>query len=216
VTEEIARRWHNDVPWWYNERANLSVFAGGVWRSGGHAFEEFSDKKRKMGMTTGRLHGSYAGRVDMYFETRYGEEYYLEGKACESGAARAGHDPRPRIKSLLDWACDDVRKFHPHGCRRLGVVFVKPYIRRQLVVDLNKQISDWLWWFEEDFNCDAWHGLFLCHLSMEKMPDGGVLVLLLSSKKSKGSSKQSTNQNPNGIPSFSPGLRIYPGSPAFV
>jgi hypothetical protein len=24
-----------------------------------------------------------------------------------------------------------------------------------LVVDLNKQISDWLWWFEEDFNCDA-------------------------------------------------------------
>jgi hypothetical protein len=154
VTKELAKSWKNDVPWWYNERANLSVFAGGVWRSGGHAFEEFSGTKRKLRKLSGRLHGSYSGRVDMFFETRYGDEFYLEAKACEAGAALAGHDPVLRIKQLLKSACDDVRKIHPHGYRRLGVVFVSPYIRQHSQRNLQKQISDWLWRFEK-FECDA-------------------------------------------------------------
>jgi hypothetical protein len=102
VNEEFARRGQrfNDVPWWYNERANVSVFAGAVWRNRGRAFEEFSATKRKIGTTTGRLHGSVPGRVDMYFETRDGNEYNLEAKSWVAGAAKAGLDPRPRIKEV--------------------------------------------------------------------------------------------------------------------
>jgi hypothetical protein len=39
----IVRDWKDlpDVPWWYNERASLSVLAGSVWKqSGGIALEE--------------------------------------------------------------------------------------------------------------------------------------------------------------------------------
>ena len=46
----LGRQWSNsigDLPWWYNERALLSLFAGAVWRTGGYAFEEFSDLKHK-------------------------------------------------------------------------------------------------------------------------------------------------------------------------
>ena len=156
VTKELALKWRssNDVPWWYNERASLSVFAGGVWRSGGRAFEEFSEKKRKIGKTTGRLHGSYSGRVDLYFETRYGEEFYMESKACISGVKNAGSDPKPSIKRALSKACHDVKKFHPRGCWRLGIVFVQPYIKRRSVVNIQKQISNWLWRID-DIDCDA-------------------------------------------------------------
>ena len=165
VTNELVRKWrsssngHGDVPWWYNERANLSVFAGGVWRSGGRAFEEFSFKKRKIRKTTGHLHGSYHGRVDLYFETRHGEEFYLESKACDSGAQRPGHDPKPSIEGWLDEACLDVKKFKPYCSRRLGVVFVKPYIRSRGVDDLEKQMSDWLYQIDE-IDCDAMAWVF--------------------------------------------------------
>jgi len=173
------------VPWWYNERANLSVLAGGIWRSGGHAFEEFSGDKRKVRKLTRHLYGSYPGRVDMYFETRYGEAYYLEAKACEAGAAKAGHDSPLRIKKLLKSACDDVRKIHPHGCRRLGIVFVSPYIRRRSQTDLRKQISDWLWKFE-DFDCDAMAWAFPSSLKYGKYRRGnspGVVAFIKEVKR---------------------------------
>jgi hypothetical protein len=49
LNERIAQDWrYKDVPWWYNERAALSIFSGGIWNSGEFAFEEFSDEKRKI------------------------------------------------------------------------------------------------------------------------------------------------------------------------
>jgi hypothetical protein len=41
---KISRKWikENDVPWWYTERASLSLFSGAIWQSGGYVFEEFS------------------------------------------------------------------------------------------------------------------------------------------------------------------------------
>src|SRR5262245_34034370 len=42
VIERVVRVWYqDDVPWWYNERASLSLFAGAIWKVGGIAFEEF-------------------------------------------------------------------------------------------------------------------------------------------------------------------------------
>lgn len=62
VNRELAVHWASagDAPWWYNERALISVFAGAVWRTGGHAFEEYSTEKR------GDRRESW-GRVDLEF-----------------------------------------------------------------------------------------------------------------------------------------------------
>ena len=161
VTKELARNWKRsekgDVPWWYNERANLSVFAGGVWRSGGRAFEEFSSEKKKRWKSTGRLHGSYSGRVDLFFETRYGEKFYVEAKVCESGVQRASHKRVPSIVTVLDVACEDAESPKQNAHRKLGMVFVKPYIQTKAITHLQDQVSDWMkqiWNIE--FDAMAW------------------------------------------------------------
>jgi len=121
----------------------------------------------------------------MYFETRYGEAYYLEAKACPAGAAKAGHDSQLRIKRLLKSACEDVRKIHPHGCRRLGVVFVSPYIRQRSQTNLKTQISDWLWRFE-DLDCDAMAWAFPMSLKCGKYRGGrmpGVVAFIKEVKR---------------------------------
>jgi hypothetical protein len=156
IATDVGRKWNKigDVPWWYNERADLSHFAGAVWLTGGEAMEEFSDEKRKIGKTTWRLHGSYKGRVDLFFETPNGSDYYLECKSLWSGATRPNKNTVERVEEWLDWACKDVKKFHPHRGRRLGMVFVKPYIKRSPGADVKSLVSDWLWLFD-DFDCDA-------------------------------------------------------------
>lgn len=50
----------NDSLYWYNERANVSAFAGAVWKCGGHALEEFSAIK-------GKGEAKSNGRVDLFF-----------------------------------------------------------------------------------------------------------------------------------------------------
>jgi hypothetical protein len=47
--KDLVRSWRGDLPWWYNERASISVLAGAAWGTGGLAFEEYSeDKKARM------------------------------------------------------------------------------------------------------------------------------------------------------------------------
>ena len=61
--DKIADDWAHsrDVPWWYNERASLSVFARAVWASGEVAFEEFFEEKRTVSRRTHKFRGPYSG-----------------------------------------------------------------------------------------------------------------------------------------------------------
>jgi hypothetical protein len=54
-----------DAPWWYNERASLSLFAGAVWKCRGWVFEEFSIKRRTA--TTRGKYKRHSGRCDIMF-----------------------------------------------------------------------------------------------------------------------------------------------------
>lgn len=56
----------NDAPWWYNERASLSILAGAIWLRGGYVIEEHvttkvSSKESKSGPS------HVGGRGDLYF-----------------------------------------------------------------------------------------------------------------------------------------------------
>lgn len=64
----LADAWKGkDVPWWYNERALLSVFSGGIWKKGGVVFEEFSTTKTWKSKS-GLRREPYQGRQDIYFK----------------------------------------------------------------------------------------------------------------------------------------------------
>jgi hypothetical protein len=125
----LFRSWRpsGDVPWWYNERASLSVLSGAVWRTGNEAFEEYSDNKRGLARKTGRLSNKYSGRIDFYFNIK-GHEFKGESKFCWLGVSTAHADITERLNNLLSEAKNDARKLEPDDQQRLAIVFATPYV----------------------------------------------------------------------------------------
>ncbi len=123
INAQLGREWCgvNDAPWWYNERASVSVFAGAVWRSGEAAFEEYSELKRGKAKLT-------AGRFDLWFSCGR-QEFLGEAKFCNVPSTRAGTQARG-VQSWMERAKADARRCPPDGTkRRLAIVFGCPYLR---------------------------------------------------------------------------------------
>jgi hypothetical protein len=141
---EIAHNWKSrrDAPWWYNERASLSVFAGAVWRAGGVCFEEYCDEKR-----TRKTHcfgKCYPGRVDLGF-SRNGSDFIAEAKAtwhCFGRTEREGAGDR--VRHNLESACDDVRLTRPSGRRRFGIVFARPVFKKRFKAQIDGNLGRWV------------------------------------------------------------------------
>jgi hypothetical protein len=117
-------RYTRDLPWWYNERALLSVFAGAIWRTGGNAFEEFSDLKHK-----GKRQPKGHGRVDIWFETS-GNEFRGEAKNAEIPITKEAKQ-LDRLHALMRRAVADARSNPADGgkSRRLAITFATPYLK---------------------------------------------------------------------------------------
>jgi hypothetical protein len=137
VNRWLGRRWqlNGDAPWWYNERALVSTFAGAVWLSGGYAFEEYSETKR------GKSKRGFTGRVDLEFSVGP-HEFKAEAKQCWP-AGTAKRDQTDYITGFMDQARQDVRRCPPGGMRRLAIVFGVPYLARRLRSEMPERIS-WL------------------------------------------------------------------------
>jgi hypothetical protein len=124
----LARSWADvgDVPWWYNERASISLLAGAIWNSrrssGDYAFEEYASVKRKE-------RKNCAGRLDLEF--CFSKQHFVaEAKQCWIPISKGGDNAR-RIKDALARAKADVRRCSPPaGMRKLAVVFGVPYVAR--------------------------------------------------------------------------------------
>lgn len=149
LTERTVRSWApDDVPWWYNERASLSVLAGAVWRAGGTAFEEYADKKS----TPGRA--SRAGRVDLHMGLG-ARNFILEAKQTWSGAGRG--NPATRIRRVLERAVADVRRAPSDGDKRLAAVFAVPEIPASQQDHVDDRIDAWLEALQEvEWSLIAW------------------------------------------------------------
>lgn len=139
----VAEAWEGeDAPWWYNERASLSILAGAVWLSGGIAFEEFSAEKL-FASRRGAYRRPYSGRCDMFFE-KGSCEFNIEAKFGYSGATNEGTDPVPRIEKVIKSAKKAARDLPANGQRRLAVVFIAPYFTRKFEDDDVRMIIRWI------------------------------------------------------------------------
>jgi hypothetical protein len=153
---EIAASWssYKEAPWWDNERASISVFAGAVWRAGGFSFEEYSDKKRSIFKTSGRLSHPYQGRVDLYF-TYSESELIVEVKRVWSGYTQSHANPCPRLEKVFASSCRDTRKTAPYGQRRLAFLFALPYFRKR--ESINQRVPMWIKEVKNlDYDALAW------------------------------------------------------------
>lgn len=158
VTIDLAKLWKssNDVPWWDNERANLSVLAGAIWRSGGYVFEEFKEDKRKI-TKKGKLSRTYSGRVDLYFAIQK-YEFIAESKYTREGIS-LNNSPLPIIERVHASACNDIRKVKPNKQRRLAITFTYPYVMKHDIINLDDKIRNWIKELRH-MDCDACAWIF--------------------------------------------------------
>jgi hypothetical protein len=146
ILTEFAEQWKRDrdVPWWYNERASLSLFAGAIWRAGGHCLEEYSDQKRAIGRRTKRIGNFYIGRVDLFF-TWHGIDFIAEAKQTWSGFTRGNENALNRLKSHLKDARKDIHGPLPNRQRRLAILFARPYFQKGVSAEeINMRLQTWI------------------------------------------------------------------------
>jgi len=147
-----AWREQEDVPWWYNERAAIGVLAAAAWRARGFAFEEFTADK-----SSGcKGQPKYHGRIDLYLKAGK-QQFIAEAKWCWSAALRAGVGTTRHMGQALKTACKDVRRCPSNGQRKLGILFVMPYIPNTEQNNVDQHISEWLAALKRvECSCSAW------------------------------------------------------------
>lgn len=134
INKETVELWnYEDLPWWYNERANLSLFTGAVWKKGGYALEEYTSDKVS-------IIKKYQGRNDLYFYFNK-KDYILEAKVLSQNGNSKSETIQRRVNKIINLAIEDVRiNKLEFFANKMGIVFVIPYF-------LKKSTS-----IENDFN----------------------------------------------------------------
>lgn len=137
----VDKKDRKDVPWWYNERASLSLFAGAVWLKDGWAFEEYSTQKRlakwkKRGKT-------HPGRCDIQFGLSDRITFVAEAKQAWPTIRHRKESGISTVKAYLKEAQNDSSKLPDKEGTKLGMVFVVPRILRSRRKQLKgKQIDE--------------------------------------------------------------------------
>jgi len=128
-----------DAPWWYNERASVSLLAGAAWLADGWAFEEFAIRK-------GRTRSRRKGRGDLWFKVRSDSHYYIvEAKQIYPSIGAKARAPLPIMLDTLHEACDEASEIDEEGMsrpRRIGLVFVVPYVRK--LKEVESRVAEFL------------------------------------------------------------------------
>ncbi len=153
----------DDCMYWYNERANVGVLAGAIWKSGGIALEEYSSYKTKATeenedteeAETRKITKLREGRVDLYFYTQ-NHQYIVEAKHLRPKLDTKKLDTNSvitKINKSLEQACNDAKdslepaqKNYPKNkFIGLGITFVTPYWEiendnNSQLIELNKEL----------------------------------------------------------------------------
>lgn len=127
MTEDWGKE---DAPWWYNERASLSQFAGAIWKSNGWVLEEYCISRKSH---AGKHDGSSRGRCDLMFDF---DRLRIVAEAKQVWLAHTnGKNALRAVQTALDAAWSEVARAPDAAGRykRFGLVFVAPWFRPSIV-----------------------------------------------------------------------------------
>jgi hypothetical protein len=140
----------DDAPYYYNERANVSVLAGAAWRSGWVALEEFQSEKGY------RNKAKTNGRTDLYFANESDEEL-IEAKfqwIC------LGSDNLERmVRETMELATSDAKRTRANSTdvKAIGVGFFPVYKKDSKIEDRDELIEQTIIEFgEQDYHAMGW------------------------------------------------------------
>jgi hypothetical protein len=132
-----------DAPWYFNERANISLLAGAAWTlKNWAALEEFSTKKR------GRQEDQKDrnGRCDLYLCSR---NHHFAFEAKLAWQTIGGADDRSGVHRELKRAWDDAGELDiEEGDSRIAATFVVPRLTKVNamlpVAEVRQIVEDWI------------------------------------------------------------------------
>ncbi|WP_433897993.1 hypothetical protein [Pseudomonas sp. PSE1(2024)] len=111
----------NDLPYWYNEQANVSILAGAAWKADWTAIEEYQINKVA---TEASENASLIGRNDLYVaDDNHG--FCIEAKVAYVPINNVPY-ARDRIIERCRLAKADALRVDYHD-PKLGAVFIAPY-----------------------------------------------------------------------------------------
>ncbi len=137
--EEYCIAEEEDSLYWYNERANISVLAGAIWKSKDwFALEEFRvDKKSRR---------TFKGRSDLWFLLN-NKHYIAEAKQLWISLTNKKIDRNQKIQKKLNEAIQDAEKTK-NGVMKyykpdytLGIVFIVPYIAENKIKEIDDRLK---------------------------------------------------------------------------
>jgi hypothetical protein len=143
VVKRFVDTWKpdGDVPWWYNERASVSVLAAAVWTAGDIAFEEFSSEKE-------RRRSKFMGKIDFRFS--FGrQDFVAEAKQCWPLIGPQARSAQDVIDTEFRHARKDVRRAPENEGTRLAIVFASPSFPPGELKDVDGCLRRWRKVFRE-------------------------------------------------------------------
>ena len=144
IIERMVRDWRKEVhvPWWYNERASLSLFAGAIWRMGGIAIEEFSAKKKVRSPKGDGNTEQWRGRIDLQFSYR-DNDFVAEAKQAWPKIGRRSKSAAGEIEQALSQARKDVLATSRKWGKKLAIVFAAPRFPKSEFADERQLLQRW-------------------------------------------------------------------------
>lgn len=124
----------NDLPYWYNERANVSVLAGAAWIAGYMALEEYQEDKIS---DEGE---NKKGRNDLYLSNK-DNEVCIEAKVSFPDITKP-NSYISVVKSRFSDAINDAKKIN-NDINKIGALFVSPYSKNKVRAN-DKDISKFI------------------------------------------------------------------------
>jgi hypothetical protein len=143
--ERFSRITKEDVPYWYNERANIGVLAAAAWRCGRIALEEFQHQKidaSSDGESEDAVQKSRNGRCDLWIK---GDDRTEEVVEAKFRWLNMNSEKMAEIaKTCLAAAVKDAtatQKARDDGIKAIGVAFLPVYANADKVADIEADIA---------------------------------------------------------------------------
>lgn len=116
-TLEYIEVWEgDDLPYWYNERANVSILAGAAWRSEMTAIEEYQSEKETS------TKNKFNGRNDIYIaDKKHG--FAIEAKFVSPEIKK---EKLSCVGKAIEKAIDDTKNLRDQEIK-VAAVFVAPH-----------------------------------------------------------------------------------------
>lgn len=136
--ERFSRITNGDVPYWYNERANIGVLAAAAWRCGRIALEEFQYEKIDVssnGETDETTQKKWNGRCDLWISNDRSEEI-VEAKF--KWLNMRSEKLTEFARSCLMEAVGDAKNTRGNDeIKAIGVAFLPVYAKADKVGDID-------------------------------------------------------------------------------